>query len=673
MSSEPKNRFNANKSKVSGTSSSDDKGVYKNEKGMKELFLANLNFIASIFLTLSIYYYIRSLKGCFDTQAECLKNLNEGEVRELLSFITRSGFILSAILILCLYKYTTKLFMIVISIIYGYLCFYYDTGANLDYHGSYNRFFLLIVSCLWFFGMMTIVFIYKAYKRFGYKVLAFILSLVSACILAFVYTSKHSCDNWSLGLKDTRISFDNMPCTLSVPQVCYIDILGNMFDYSRWLGDDCQRSWNGQKELYDKIMKKNNPDYIDSKLFGYPRTEVMNFEDSIHLVYDIRILDNMIDMMDPKVSEDVKKKTEVMIDFREEKSKVIIKIHRDEELVKLRQSYYLKFGKHFAVKNTMIIYIDAISRTHFFRTMKKTVKWIEKFYKNNDSKLRSYQFLKYHSLGYFTEINTIPAFIGKWWLESGGNYYVKYFKDIGAMTADVVNPCGRGVVTFYNNDMRYLNWGTYDHHHSALFCDPNYNQADNPYTPFLGPYSVRRRCLHGKDVHDYQLEYGYKFWETYSDMPKLLRMQFIDAHEGSLNVVKYLDDKLEAFLTDMENKNMLDDTAILFMADHGNNMPGFISMMNSEDYAIEKYLPMMFMIVPNSLPKEIKDGLAYNEQSFVTPWDIHSTLLNISGAPQNAYNPYGTSLFKKIPGQRFDCNKFRIRQDYCVCKNNNNN
>jgi hypothetical protein len=668
MKTEPKNRL-LDKKIGDQNILQEDKKTYKQELSFIKLIMEKLNLLALVWLVLSIYFYIKSLKGCFDTKAECLKNLNEGEVRELLGLISRCGFMLALMFILTFYGYISKIFPILITISYGYLCFYHDTGANLDYHGSYNRLFLLIVFSLWILGMGLLILLYKAYGRLGKIAIFGTLMLITSIGLVFTYSAKYSCSKWTHGLKDTQISFDNMPCQLSMPDTCWIDMVGHFFDYSRWLGDDCQRSWNGEKELYDRIMKNNNKNYTDSKLFGYPRTEKWEFEDSIHLVYDVKILDNMIDMMDQNVPEDVKKKTEVMIDFRQPQSQVIIKIYRDEEVVKLRQSYYLKIGKQLIVKNTMIIYIDAISRVHFFRTMKKTAKWLERFYKpDGDTKFQTYQFLKYHSLGYFTEINTVPAFLGKWWLETGGNYYVNYFKEKGSMTADVVNPCGRGVATFYNNDMRYLNWGQYDHHHSALFCDPNYNQADNPYTPFLGPYSIRRRCMHGKDVHDYQLEYGYKFWETYSDMPKMLRMQFIDAHEGSLNVVRYLDDKLEKYLTDMENKGMLDDTVILFMADHGNNMPGFVSMMNTQDYNIEKYLPMMFMVVPNSLKKEYKDALAYNEQSLVTPWDIHNTLLNISGAAINAYNPYGTSLLKKIPGQRFSCDKFRIRDDFCVCK-----
>ena len=377
----------------------------------------------------------------------------------------------------------------------------------------------------------------------------------------------------------------------------------------------------------------------------------------------------LIDMNDPNVPEEIKKRTEVMVDYRGETSKVLINIYRDEDLLKVRLPLYKRLGKQMLAKNLMIIYIDALSRRHFMRKMKKTAAWIEKFHnKSGENKLTSYQFMKYHSVGYFTQINTVPAFLGKWWLEAGGNYYTKYWKEKGAITSQSVSFCGRELFDFENDQFRHMNWEPYDHENIALFCDPNYNQADNPYTPFLGAYSVRRRCLHGRDTHEYQLEYAYKFWDTHRDMPKVIRMDFLEAHEGSMEVIKYLDDRLEKYLVDLETNNLLDDTILLFMADHGNNMPGFVSLMDPWDWKIEKYLPMMYMVVPEKIQKAYGQNLKFNEQSIVTAWDIHNTLLQAGGAPMNAYNPYGTSFFKKIPNERFSCRKFLIRDDFCYCK-----
>ena len=63
-------------------------------------------------------------------------------------------------------------------------------------------------------------------------------------------------------------------------------------------------------------------------------------------------------------------------------------------------------------------------------------------------------------------------------------------------------------------------------------------------TTWKGAYANLRRCLYGKDAYEYSLEYAEQFWEQYADEPKFFRLGFIDGHEGSLEVIKYLDEPL---------------------------------------------------------------------------------------------------------------------------------
>jgi hypothetical protein len=104
------------------------------------------------------------------------------------------------------------------------------------------------------------------------------------------------------------------------------------------------------------------------------------------------------------------------------------------------------------------------------------------------------------------------------------------------------------------------------------------------------------------------------------------------------------------------------------MADHGNNMPGFVQVTEPMDWKIEKYLPFMYLLVTDKLRNKFGSNLEHNEQSIVTPWDIHNTLLHAGGAPIKAMNPYGKSLFSKINNERFTCDKHLIREDFCMCK-----
>jgi hypothetical protein len=77
-----------------------------------------------------------------------------------------------------------------------------------------------------------------------------------------------------------------------------------------------------------------------------------------------------------------------------------------------------------------------------------------------------------------------------------------------------------------------------------MFCDPNYQNPSNPFGFTRGPYSIRRRCLYGKDTHDYVFEYGNLFWNSYQNENKFLLLEFIDAHEGTGEVITNIDQKL---------------------------------------------------------------------------------------------------------------------------------
>lgn len=64
----------------------------------------------------------------------------------------------------------------------------------------------------------------------------------------------------------------------------------------------------------------------------------------------------------------------------------------------------------------------------------------------------------------------------------------------------------------------------------------------------MGPYSVVKRCLYGKELNEYAFEYGRQFWDKYEDMDKVLYLDFIDGHEGTGEALKHLDANLAKFL-----------------------------------------------------------------------------------------------------------------------------
>lgn len=100
-----------------------------------------------------------------------------------------------------------------------------------------------------------------------------------------------------------------------------------------------------------------------------------------------------------------------------------------------------------------------------------------------------------------------------------------------------------------------------------------------------------------------------------------------DGHEGTLEVIKYDDDIVFNFLNNLYKDNLLNDTTILLLSDHGCSLPSIFYF--NDFFQIEKHLPMLFIFASD------KENLSYyeqynniyeNQQHFITAYDIYNTL-----------------------------------------------
>ena len=321
--------------------------------------------------------------------------------------------------------------------------------------------------------------------------------------------------------------------------------------------------------------------------------------------------------------------------------------------------------------------MDSLSREHFKRKLKKTTKFIEKFMKkNNDDNYKSYQFMKYTTFDAFTQMSAQPMFYGEKMdpKTSNGTFILKYMKERGFVTGQSIDLCSRELFVTMNNCLNRVIFSDFDHENVAMFCDANYYNRENPY-PFLqGGFSIIRRCLYGRDAFEYALEYGTKFWEAYSDNKKFLRLGFIDAHEQSEEVIKYMDGPLTEFLENLFNKKLLENTAIFFVSDHGNGMYGYYRDIHADDFLFERTLAFWFMILHGYKDKEGIENLNENEQTFLTPYDIHDTLSDIIFDEVNmnvhTREELGYSVFRKIDAKKRNCMKYTEwpLDEMCHCR-----
>ena len=303
-----------------------------------------------------------------------------------------------------------------------------------------------------------------------------------------------------------------------------------------------------------------------------------------------------------------------------------------------------------------------------------------------ENKYYAYQFLKYHTFTSGTKFNAMPMFFGKSVYNTKGVNIIKYFKQLGYITAQSTDMCSKEVWE-PEKEPSQLNFDFWDHENIAMFCDPSYMDRKSLYSIYKGVYSLLRRCFYGKEVHDYIFEYGKQFWEAYPDNKKFMRLAFNDGHESTFEVLKYLDEPMVEFLQFFLDKGYLKNTALFIVSDHGNHMPGLYNLFLSEQFEAERVLGNFFLIINNNNLtltrnnsekfKLFHQNIMVNQQSIITPYDIYDTMMHIIGGSKFIFNTFsrkGKSVFLEIDNSDRNCNFFDQDDEekgLCRCVPNN--
>lgn len=144
---------------------------------------------------------------------------------------------------------------------------------------------------------------------------------------------------------------------------------------------------------------------------------------------------------------------------------------------------------------------------------------------------------------------------------------------------------------------------------------------------WVGPFALKARCMYGKHVHQWVLDYFAKFWRSYADVPRFGIAAFIEGHEGTGEVINLVDTDLASFLRDAD---LIDynSTVVFLVSDHGHHMSLWWTL-HAESAVRENALPLLHMIAPNWVLRQyphLERNLLANQQRLVTSFDFHATL-----------------------------------------------
>ena len=172
------------------------------------------------------------------------------------------------------------------------------------------------------------------------------------------------------------------------------------------------------------------------------------------------------------------------------------------------------------------------------------------------------------------------------------------------------------------NNKNIINW---DHENFVMSCDPNYFNKKE--------FTVYERCLYGKPISEYMINYALQFWEKYKENKKYFRMSFNYGNEPTGNVIKYLDEPLYNMLWGLYNQGQLKNTAVIILSEQGNKNNGLYDILGSAEFEVEKKYGVFIMLLDWN--EKFKNGkyhknLIKNQNLFITPYDVHDTLVHMA-------------------------------------------
>ena len=669
----------------------------------KGYFKTNVK-ISFLYIIGSLFYYL-SLARVNINGFKCLKKENFLCFFAIIENVLISSILISiSIYIIFIFK-LSKFHLFNIFIIYIFFLLI-NHDSQIVRHGIYNFLafiFLLFFSFILYFYIKCLYFFAKLLKY--RKIFFFIFLCISFSpifLVVNIYRVNHfSCKNWTKGFNDSYIdnASKDYPCLINIPKnnTCYLPEIGNFFNFYSKFRPSCldNQLWQSQSNYFLKSIKKLNIKYYNisnKNYFGFPLTN----NDKFTIIEYGSLLNKGVKNLEQDLHRNIilmdlfkKNKTkyypnestpEIYIKFQKGRGKIEIKVQKNKTLIK-EKGKMANHNKKLRYKNVIVMFFDTLSRAHFFRKFPKTVSFLNKFskYETNFSKKKTtiFQFFKYNSIKPITTPNIRAAYYGA--KNNGkGTYFAKYFKNQGYILGKASTYCEKSNFIFSrkNNELNDIRW---DHEGISFSCIKGIYRGLFIYRLT----SLIRKCLFGKQIFEYAIEYLESFLKAYYDYNKMFLFESGEGHEPTGQVIGFLDDILYKFLLNLNSKNYFSNTTIIIFSDHGQHLNGLSYYFKLKDFFIERTLPFLLLIIPNT--QELYNEFLYeniksNQQVFITAYDIYYTLIHIALGDQiskinaNLSNNYGKSLLTPINYSLRYCESkiydSQIFPKFCNCKLN---
>eukprot|EP00762_Andalucia_godoyi_P005639 ANDGO_06450.mRNA.1 hypothetical protein ACA1_203060 len=594
------------------------------------------------------------------------------------------------------------------SLVFLFLC---DRGTTLEHHGSYNSLVHTAFSALLWLSFAFVVIIQRIGRKNTKLILCFIAFAVFFFLASFSLRIRNGNTKWNTGLFGESFLLVRDPrairCDIQTPAIPWYDVLDGLLDVDRFsFSDHCVSKASSPLEIQAEFDDTStliiarcrrigkygawmNSEGISSsappmevRLIEVPRTEHWDISLKLTLpIYQQEILNRM--QQSSRHYKLHNSAESVVVDVSNSDSESFLlacysdsasgREETSEDLVLTRvvKSTSSKHTEAFNPAqnlgmnlrpNVILLYLDTLSRRHFFRKLQKTAAVLERL--SAESDVDVFQFFRYHAVGITTVPNDKALFLGisEYSTEKEAKPIWELFSESGYKTAHVDNSCQDFSVKYQNKS------SFFDNEFVPLFCHDDYYPVDIPFGVFQGPFSIRRRCLKSRFVHEYALDYSLNWWDAHSGDQRFLWTALTEGHEGTGEVIKSIDEDVADFLEELLKRKAFDDSVVVIVSDHGQHMslPWAVQMHQAR---LENAFPALFMSIPRSLAVQKADAsrnLLENQHRLVSGYDVFATLKSIAASESHHSSASGISLLHRIPDDR-SCHAAGIPEARCFC------
>ncbi|XP_066925027.1 uncharacterized protein [Clytia hemisphaerica] len=329
--------------------------------------------------------------------------------------------------------------------------------------------------------------------------------------------------------------------------------------------------------------------------------------------------------------------------------------------------------------NINLLWVDSVSRSHFYRSLPKTINTFENINRDKSTKTEILDFELFQAVAGHTNHILHGLFTGNLFPKDA----TKNEKQVVEFGAFFKRFSDEGYRTLYHDDLCYeqvwglrLNLGTpttwkdfkrllnanYIDSTGLTFSSCHLLRHNGIDTPFNGPQD-RSLCFNGRFMDAYHLTFNHHQHKySVEQQNKLITFNVICVgHDDKGTRIQSIDQDLLHYVQKMsEVKN----TLTLVFADHGNTYTSYAMGVQGR---FEQFHPSFFMIVPEGVQKSlganIMNNLRENQVKLVSIMDLHKALVALPRQPQSI------GLFGEIPNER-TCNDLPlVFPNFCVCQN----